>query len=190
MVDPDMCAALRRKRVCRLFGRVWTPWSKHKQSQLKISPVEIGSDLLLLRQVAGWLDLHLHCFISSRSRVKACRGWLIYQRKYVLCSYASFTFSSNMQKSLFQGGKIICGVTDIPAVVCANASVLICSCQRTILLALEANEMLSTKQMVHLFTLRDKWGPFGHWPNSVTSAAVPNHANPPSDGDRWSHSSG
>lgn len=100
MVDPDMCAAFRRKGVCRLLGRVWTPWSKHKQSQLKISPVEIGSDLLLLRQVAGWLDLHLHRFISSCARVKACRGWLIYQRKYVLCSYASFTFASNMQKPI------------------------------------------------------------------------------------------
>lgn len=64
---------------------------------------------------------------------------------------------------LFQGGKMICGVTDIPAVVCAIASVLICSCQRTILLSLEANEMLSTKQIYLLYG--KKWGMFGHWPD-------------------------
>lgn len=85
---------------------------------------------------------------------------------------------------------MICGLTDIPAVVCAIASVLICRCQRTILHSLEANEMLSTKQMVHLFTLQDKWRLFGHLPDSVTSAAVSNHVNHPSDGDRWSHSLG
>lgn len=82
---------------------------------------------------------------------------------------------------------MICRVTEIPAVVCAIASVLIRSCQGTILLSLEANEMLSTKQTVHLFTLWDKCGPFGHWSDSVTSAAISSHVNHLSDGDRWPH---
>lgn len=54
---------------------------------------------------------------------------------------------------VFWEGNMICRVTEIPAVVCATASAVICSRQGTILLSAEAKEMLSTKRTVHLFTL-------------------------------------